>query len=575
LRISVISHLAAIGRGIRIMSGGYAYTPSIWPTACTILFLIGLAVYAGRRRSVPGAVPFMVACLFTALIATNLLMTYLAVDPETKIFWFRLVAASLLPSSTAITCFILEYAWPGRWLTRRNLILLSILPLLGIFYFLTAGYLTQPMPDFQVGETVKARISLASAIFLAYMLALTLVNLIVFAWLFIRSPRHRWPVALMAASQIGMRVVLFGEWPLIGAQVYTVPVFALPFLSYAIALFGFRILDPIPLARQTAIDQLDAGMLVLDLEGRVANLNPSAERILGVPANRARGQRIQELLPAYPDEALAKPDRVEMQFTLSAGQIRRFYMLSTSMLKDFRGMEVGHLLLLQDVTELKLAQAQIVEQSRVMATQNERERVARELHDSLGQVLSYASFQVETAAKLSRDGQAVAAAEQLDRLGSVVRGAHADLREVILNLHSTASLQQPFFTVVRQYLDAFTSSHDIQTHLNVDPGLAQESCAPETQLQLFRILQEALSNARKHGQAHQVQVTFAVEDGRFCMSIQDDGRGFDPDHVSKTGGSHFGLQFMRERAVEMEGSLQVQSAPGEGTTVVLEFPVNR
>ena len=235
-------------------------------------------------------------------------------------------------------------------------------------------------------------------------------------------------------------------------------------------------------------------------------------------------------------------------------------------------MRAGHLLLLQDVTELKLAQAQIVEQSRVMATQNERERMARELHDSLGQVLSYTGFQVETAAKLSRDGHGVAAAEQLDRLGSVVREAHADLREVILNLHSAPSLEQPFFSVVKQYLDAFTSSYDMQTHLSVDPGLVEGSYAPETQLQLFRILQEALSNARKHGRVHQVQVTFAREDGRLCMSIQDDGRGFDPDQVAKSPGPHYGLQFMQERAAQLDGHLQIHSAPGAGTRVVLEVP---
>ena len=271
------------------MTGNYVYTPSIWPTAFTIIFLIGLSVYAGRRCTVPGALPFTIGCLITALIGTSLVMTYLAVDPETKIFWFRLVAALLLPSSTAITCFVLEYAWPGRWLTRRNLILLSILPLLGIFYFLTAGTLIQPMPDFQVGETVSVRIGPASSIFLTYMLALTLVNLVVFAWLFIRSPRHRWPVALMAASQIAMRVVFFRESPLVGAQVYTVPIFALPFSTYAIALFGFRIFDPISLARQTAIDQLGAGILVLDLDGQVVSLNPSAAQILGVP--RVSGSR--------------------------------------------------------------------------------------------------------------------------------------------------------------------------------------------------------------------------------------------------------------------------------------------
>ncbi|MCJ7556195.1 MAG: sensor histidine kinase, partial [Gammaproteobacteria bacterium] len=220
----------------------------------------------------------------------------------------------------------------------------------------------------------------------------------------------------------------------------------------------------------------------------------------------------------------------------------------------------------------KQAQAQIVEQQRVLAIQGEREHMARELHDSLGQVLSYTSFQVETAAKLYRDGQGVDAAAQLDRVGSVVREAHADLRETILNLHSTASLQQPFFAIVEQYLDGFTGSYDIQTHLSVGPGLGDHPFSPDAQLQVFRILQEALSNARKHGQAHQVLVAFTTVDGRVCMTIQDDGCGFAPDEVEMAGEQHYGLQFMQERAAQLKGALQVQSAPGTGTRVMLDIP---
>jgi PAS domain S-box-containing protein len=551
------------------MSESYAYTPSIWPTAIMILFLIVMTVYARRRRSVPGAVPFMVACLFSVLAASSLLMTNLAVDPDTKIFWFRLVASSLLPSSTAITCFVLEYAWPGRWLTRRNLILLSILPLLGIFYFLTAGYLIQPMPDFQVGETVKASISPASAIVLAYMLALTLVNLIVLAWLFIRSPRHRWPVALMAASQIAMRVVFLGEWPLIGAQVYAIPVFALPFLAYAIALFGFRIFDPIPMARRTAIEQLHAGMLVLDPQERVVSLNPAGERILGVHEKQAKGRPVKEFLLAYPEGQSAETGGSEIEIH-HAGQELRHYSLSISPLRDWRGLEAGRLLLLHDVTERRRAQAQIVEQQRELATLGERERMARDLHDNLGQVLGYAGIQVDAAAKLSRDGQGSAAAAHLDRLGTVIRDAHADVRQHILDLRSAPSLQQPFFTVVKQYLGGFTSNYDIHTDLTVGQELDEAPFAPDAQLQIFRILQEALSNVRKHSRAHHVQVTFSGEGKQVCMIIQDDGCGFQPEDGAMAGSMQFGLQSMQERAGQIGGSLQFQSTPGAGTRVVLE-----
>jgi signal transduction histidine kinase len=204
--------------------------------------------------------------------------------------------------------------------------------------------------------------------------------------------------------------------------------------------------------------------------------------------------------------------------------------------------------------------------------------MARELHDSLGQVLSYASLQVETAEQLSLEGKGQAAAVQLNRLGSVVRDAHADLREVILNLHSTASLEQPFFPTVKQYLDSFTRSYNTLTQLDVGPGLEQRDFPPELKLQLFRILQEATSNARKHGRARQVRVTFGTEGGRLDMTIQDDGCGFIPEETAPPsgapdGGVHYGLQFMRERAESLGGSLRITSAPGTGTRVELTIPI--
>jgi signal transduction histidine kinase len=239
--------------------------------------------------------------------------------------------------------------------------------------------------------------------------------------------------------------------------------------------------------------------------------------------------------------------------------------------------------MLRDITEQKQSQARILQQQRVLATQAERERMARELHDSLGQVLSYASLQVETAEQLSLEGQGEAAAAQLNRLGSVVRDAHADLREYILNLHATSSLEQPFFPTVKQYLDSFTRSYNIVTRLDVGPGLEQREFPPEMKLQLFRILQEATSNARKHGRSHHVQVMFRTAGGHLRMTIQDDGCGFTPEEAapsggvpsakSPDGGAHYGLEFMRERAGTLGGSLQINSEPGSGTRVELTIPI--
>jgi len=545
----------------------FIFTPEIWPMAAMLCLLLLLAVYSWRRRSVQGALPFMVSCLFAILMTTGLLLANLASDPGSRSFWLRFMFSWVLPAVAAVTCFILEYAWPGRWLTRRNLILLSILPLFSVLFFLGGYTLLVPI-GFVVGETVTLPLNVFGQISIVYFFGLTFINLIVFIWLFIRSPQHRWPVLLMAASQISMRFIVFGQEPSLAVQTTNIPAFMIPYLAYATALFGFRIFDPIPLARQTAIDHLQAGMIILDPGWRVVSLNPSAEKILNMPNSQAKHRPVRELLAVCSDDLFHKLPAEETECDLGS----RSFTLSISPLKDFRGMVSGYLLMLRDITEQKLAQAQILEQQRALATQDERERMARELHDSLGQVLSYASMQVETAAMLSRNGLGEAAEAQLDRLGSVVRQAHADLREYILNLRSTASLQQPFFVTIQHYLENFTTNYEIQTLLEISPDLNNAVFSPEVQLQLFRILQEALSNARKHGQAHQVQISFSLENSSLRIVIQDDGCGFNMEEIVRRSGSHFGFQFMRERAERLAGSLELTSTPGSGTRVELVVP---
>jgi len=119
------------------MTGSYRYTPAIWPSAFTVLLLVTLSAYAWRRRSVPGALVFAIDCLIAAPWAAGSVMELAAVDVECKIFWFKFQGVWQLPAATAITCFVLEYAKPGRWLTRRNLALLSIPCLLALGLALT------------------------------------------------------------------------------------------------------------------------------------------------------------------------------------------------------------------------------------------------------------------------------------------------------------------------------------------------------------------------------------------------------------------------------------------------------
>ena len=234
---------------------------------------------------------------------------------------------------------------------------------------------------------------------------------------------------------------------------------------------------------------------------------------------------------------------------------------------------MGYLLMLHDVTEEQRVQAQVLEQQRTLAMLREREQLARELHDGIGQVLGFASLKLAAARKLIADDRVAKADDQLAHLECVMVDAHADVREHILNLRTAPTVEKPFFAALQQFVDGYRQNYGMQVEVAVGAGLDDGVLPPEAQVQLFRILQESFSNARKHAQASRVRVSFDLAADWLRMRVEDDGQGFDPQQQARAGQDHFGLRFMRERAEQLNGRLDVSSAPGRGTCVEVAVPV--
>jgi len=599
------------------MIGDYAYTSQIWPCLLTVVLLVALAIFSWHRRAVPGARVFAVSCLIAVPWVAGAMMEVAAVDAAGKLFWFKVQAAWQIPVITALTCFIVEYAWPGRWLTRRNLILLSIPPLLrmGLVWTDSIHHLSWRGFTFADGLVVPAQ-GPANMVYLAYGYGLAILGVFILAWLFVRSPRHRWPVAIMLAGATAGRVISTLETAhvLPTGLPFNVPAIAVEYAAYAIALFGFRIFDPIPAARRAVIAQMRTGVLVLDPEGRVAGLNPAAERIFGLPAKQAMGRPVRELLPAYPGGPLADPAGAEIEISLpvrgwipapnglearpfagvttaearhpresgaqddgGVGQAVRQYALQISPLSDWRGLEAGRLLLLRDVTEQKRAQAQILEQQWAQATLQERELLAQELHDGLAQNLGFLNLQGQAATLYLRSGQGEAAQQSLDRLTKVALEMQGDTRELIGELLTVSLPSEGLCSVVRQAVTRFEKQTGLPVCLEMPEDLeavcGSSALPPAAGVQLLRILQESLANVRKHaGCPTHIGVRLSTEAGQLQMTIADNGTGFDPA-VARAGGKHFGLQVMAQRAERVGGHLAVHSAPGQGTCVEVCVPL--
>jgi PAS domain S-box-containing protein len=315
-------------------------------------------------------------------------------------------------------------------------------------------------------------------------------------------------------------------------------------------------------------------MMVLDTDGRIVDLNPAAMSILGRPANHLQGQNVAKWLPGcagiVSGPAARKPAQTEI--SLGPDGALRDYELNLSPLKDRNDVLLGSLLLLHDVTAQRQTQAQILEQQRALAALRERELVARELHDGLGQVLGYVKMQTQAARDRLAQNQTKAADHNLAQLLAVAQDAHADLREYILGATSVTHTHTSFLDTLGQYLRAFNEHYALHAELVAPADLKDDTFEPTVEAQLLRIIQEALTNARKHARAQCVEVRMQLDGCRAQVIVQDDGAGFDPALPGTAQAQKYGLGFMRERAEAVGGSVEIHSAPGVGTQVIISVP---
>jgi PAS domain S-box-containing protein len=344
---------------------------------------------------------------------------------------------------------------------------------------------------------------------------------------------------------------------------------------YAWVVLRFHAIDPVAAARTAVLGQMREGLLVVDLQGRIADANPMAAEMLGIAESGLRDKRLEELMPFDPGDSApsGKPGAGQTEIVLGEENASRRFHLNLTPLRGRHGETIGQLILLHDVTEQRRAQDRILEQKSVVATLQERERLARELHDGIGQVLGYLGMQTQTALKRMHDGDNEEAESLLRRLVEVAKDAHADVRESILSLKTGSGQQWAFIPALKEYVDRFQSNYGIRTDLSLSAGIDENRFDPESGVHLLRAIQEALTNARKHSGAQALTVCLERDGSKAQVCITDDGHGFDVGRLEQGTGDHFGLVFMRERMAQIGGSLKIDSTPGGGTVLTLDVPI--
>jgi two-component system sensor histidine kinase/response regulator len=201
------------------------------------------------------------------------------------------------------------------------------------------------------------------------------------------------------------------------------------------------------------------------------------------------------------------------------------------------------------------------------AQEEERQRMARELHDGLGPALVSLNIRLRTVRKLlERDEHPIAA--EVEELEEQIQFSMRDIRRLIHDLRPVALDELGLVPALREHLSRCEQEHGLAVEFEAD--MEARLPAP-VETALFRLVQESVNNVLRHAQAHLVHVLLTREPDQVRLFVEDDGQGFDP-LLSRSGG-HLGLWSMRERVEQMGGQFKVRSAPGKGTAVIVVIPL--
>ena len=333
-------------------------------------------------------------------------------------------------------------------------------------------------------------------------------------------------------------------------------------------------------------DQLEAvlrgaaeGITAQDPTGKVIYANEAAARLTGFSS-------VQEVTTSSPADLIARyevldeegnpfpldrlPGRRALAGEEGAEEVIRFRILATgeerwTIVKAMpifgeRGTVLMAVNILRDITENRRA-----EESLRRVTEAERSRIARDLHDGVLQDLSYTAAALGMIILQAGDAKLK---EQLQTVIDAVRRGAQGLREVVNDLRLEDEEGRPFTETIESLIRRNrTMARKVRISLYIDERVP-EAPLGETGMQVSRVIQEALTNARRHSGAEEISVSLRTDGGDLVAEVSDDGRGFGPD--TRPG---VGMDSMRERAILIDGELEIESEPERGTSVRLRVPL--
>lgn len=255
----------------------------------------------------------------------------------------------------------------------------------------------------------------------------------------------------------------------------------------------------------------------------------------------------------------------------------RHYKIISSPILNARGDVIAAIEMVDDITEQKLASAQIRNLSHklIMAQESERLMISRELHDNLAQELIAAKIQCDSALQ-SKQRKGARIENTLGMISNVLTGSIAAVRQLSYDLRPPGLNQFGIIEALRQYCREFSKTRPISVEFH-SGGFSRTELNEDISINIYRLVQEGLSNVMKHAEASSVTIRLFYASPSIVLTIDDDGKGFDvrKREAAITSEKKLGLRSMKERIDILHGKMQIKSSPGAGTRLRMTIPYSR
>ena len=332
------------------------------------------------------------------------------------------------------------------------------------------------------------------------------------------------------------------------------------------------------------VESSEDAIVSKDLEGIIVNWNKGAERIFGYGPEEAIGQHITLIVP--PDRldeeadilaSLRRGERIDHFETVRKRKDGTFLDMSVTIspLKDAQGHVIGASKVARDITERKrlavlLQEAEL--SGRILQLQDqEKRRIARELHDGTGQLLAALSLNI--SAILTEESLSPSVARNMQESRSLIDQAISEIRTISYLLHPPLLDEVGLISALNEYINGFGERSNIRVSLDLPSDL--ERLPRDVELSIFRIVQECLTNVHRHSGSATAQVHLSRKPGEIQLQVSDQGRGITREIQDKFlagKSSGVGLRGMRERIRQLGGRMQIHSS-GNDTSVIVVLPI--